>query len=200
MNESSDDDEEIAAGSEFEEEIDSLNESDHNSDTDQESDDDEEIAAGSEFEEEIDSLNESDHNSDTDQEGDEETAVCQENEYYTGKDNSTKWSKQKPSSTVRTRAHNIIIYYLPGPEAEAKEAKSEIECLNLFVYPDIITALTVSTNTYILHIKQKYSREQDARLTDAGCGIKAQDDTVKNATNGCAQTTAGMYVLLVQKI
>ncbi|KAK9731881.1 hypothetical protein QE152_g13285 [Popillia japonica] len=36
MNESSDDDEEIAAGSEFEEEIDSLNESDHNSDTDQE--------------------------------------------------------------------------------------------------------------------------------------------------------------------
>ncbi|KAK9710244.1 hypothetical protein QE152_g26123 [Popillia japonica] len=62
------------------------------------SDDDEEIAAGSEFEEEIDSLNESDHNSDTDQEGDEETAVCQENEYYTGKDNSTKWSKQKPSS------------------------------------------------------------------------------------------------------
>ncbi|KAK9728726.1 hypothetical protein QE152_g17038 [Popillia japonica] len=80
------------------------------------SDDDEEIAAGSDFEEEIDSLN-----SDTDQECDEETAVCQENEYYTGKDNSTKWSKQKPSSTVRTRAHNII-RDLPGPKAEAKEA------------------------------------------------------------------------------
>ncbi|KAK9702541.1 Transposase IS4 [Popillia japonica] len=113
----------------------------------------------------FDSLNESDHNSDTDQEGDEETAVCQENEYYTGKDNSTKWSKQKPSSTVRTRAHNII-RDLPGPKAVAKEAKSKIECLNLFLYPDIITAPTVSTNTYILHIKQKYSRERDACLTD----------------------------------
>lgn len=44
--------------------------------------------------------------------------------YFTGKDQKTKWKKQKSNIQVRTRSHNIVTY-LPGVKPIAKNALSE---------------------------------------------------------------------------
>lgn len=77
----------------------------------------------------------------------------------------TKWKTVCPSLNPRTRAANIVLR-LPGPKTEAKNAKREFECLQLFLDDKIINTITQSTNVYINNIRIKYARLRDCKVTD----------------------------------
>ncbi|UYV82718.1 hypothetical protein LAZ67_22000664, partial [Cordylochernes scorpioides] len=85
--------------------------------------------------------------------------------YYIGKDQKTKWKKALPPKNVRTRSENIITH-LPGVKGEAKNAKSILDCWNLFIDDNILECIVTNTNVYIRNIQQNYSRERDAYLTN----------------------------------
>ncbi|PSN48387.1 hypothetical protein C0J52_18514 [Blattella germanica] len=53
------------------------------------------------------------------------------NKYFFGK-NSFKWVMDMPPQNVRIRAHNMVTN-LPGPKGNARNAKCELECLELFL-------------------------------------------------------------------
>ena len=55
-----------------------------------------------------------------------------QNKQYIGTDMVTKWSRIEPNVQIRTRSSNIITH-LPGPKGIAHQAKSEIECIRLFI-------------------------------------------------------------------
>lgn len=109
----------------------------------------------------------SDHDTNSEEEGtnaDDDDIFEDVHEFYNGKDGVTKWNKTKPVLT-RTVGHNII-HHRPGPRLEARENKSKIEILNLFVSENITKAITDSTNIYIISIRDLYARDRDARLTN----------------------------------
>ena len=56
--------------------------------------------------------------------------------------------------------------HLPGPKGNAKNARSELECLELFLDDTIIKIITDYRNIYIEEVKNILLRERDARLTD----------------------------------
>ncbi|UYV64000.1 K02A2.6-like [Cordylochernes scorpioides] len=85
--------------------------------------------------------------------------------WYIGKDQKTKWKKALPPKNVRTRSENIITH-LPGVKGEAKNAKSILDCWNLFIDDNILECIVTNTNIYIRNIQQNYSRERDANLTN----------------------------------
>ncbi|UYV72184.1 hypothetical protein LAZ67_9002121 [Cordylochernes scorpioides] len=85
--------------------------------------------------------------------------------YYIGKDQKTKWKKALPPKNVRTRSENIITH-LPGVKGEVKNAKSILDCWNLFIDDNILECIVTNTNIYIRNIQQNYSRERDANLTN----------------------------------
>ncbi|UYV65948.1 PBRM1, partial [Cordylochernes scorpioides] len=85
--------------------------------------------------------------------------------YYIGKDQKTKWKKALPPKNVRTRSENIITH-LPGVKGEAKNAKSILDCWNLFIDDNILECIVTNTNIYIRNIQQNYCRERDANLTN----------------------------------
>ncbi|CAH1973428.1 unnamed protein product [Acanthoscelides obtectus] len=76
-----------------------------------------------------------------------------------------KWSKSPPTSSTRTRSHNIILH-LPGVKSSAKSAKTALECFSLFFSDDIINLLVTCTNQYIEVVRGKFQRERDAKDTD----------------------------------
>eukprot|EP00102_Acyrthosiphon_pisum_P010084 XP_008178239.1 PREDICTED: piggyBac transposable element-derived protein 4-like [Acyrthosiphon pisum] len=120
--------------------------------------------------EEIDTTQKSDHESESEQdisenETNENVSDVQNNNFYLGKDKTTKWKKNKPNMQIRVRSHNIITH-LPGPKQNARNAKFEIDCLKLFINENVIRLITISTNIYIESIKANFQRESDARLTD----------------------------------
>jgi len=120
--------------------------------------------------EEIDTTQKSDHESESEQdisenETNENVSDVQNNNFYLGKDKTTKWKKNKPNMQIRVRSHNIITH-LPGPKQNARNAKFEIDCLKLFINDNVICLITISTNIYIESIKANFQRESDARLTD----------------------------------
>lgn len=109
----------------------------------------------------------SDHESDSEQdisenETNENVTDIRNNNFYLGKDKTTKWKKNKPNMQIRVRSHNIITH-LPRPK---QNAKLEIDCLKLFINENIICVIVISTNIYIESIKANFQRESDARLTD----------------------------------
>lgn len=86
------------------------------------------------------------------------------NDYHTSK-NGTKWKKH-PYPLTRTRSQNIRTQRA-GPKGAAKHASSEVECFELFFDEPVIEMITNSTNIYIDKVRPEYSRERDARRTDA---------------------------------
>lgn len=119
---------------------------------------------------ENDTINQRSDDSDTEQEMDQsdeeshsETAEAR-GLFYLGKNNVIKWNKVKPPAS-RTRSHNLI-FKVPGPKGIAKNAKTGIDSFSLFIDASMLQQITVSTNTYIEHIKQNYARDRDAKLTD----------------------------------
>lgn len=122
---------------------------------------------------------ESDHQSESEQNISENDLTFSDNEFdsedheignirskfYTSKDGQNKWQKTRPPINVRTRSHNIITH-LPGPRRDARNAKTEIAALELFLDDRIISVITSSTNIYIENVRQNFARDRDARSTD----------------------------------
>lgn len=108
----------------------------------------------------------SDHETDTEQESlseeDEEDESSTRSKFYFGKD-KTKWRKQAPPLNVRTRNRNIVTH-LPGILGAAKDAKSPIECWNLF-FEDIVQIIVFNTNLYIRKVAPKYKDSYDTKET-----------------------------------
>ncbi|KAH9636992.1 hypothetical protein HF086_013662 [Spodoptera exigua] len=76
-----------------------------------------------------------------------------------------KWSKVPPCNAVRTRAQNIIVH-LPGVKEYARNAKSPLECFQLFFDREVIQLLVTNTNLYIDKIKARFGRDRDALPSD----------------------------------
>ncbi|XP_065322928.1 uncharacterized protein LOC135930070 [Gordionus sp. m RMFG-2023] len=94
-------------------------------------------SSGSEvdFESDDDYLYNSNHNSET-EEDNIDSDVCEDSyKYCYSKDGKTKWNMECPTQK-RTRSHNIISC-LPGVKSHAKNAKSPLESLKLFISPNI---------------------------------------------------------------
>ncbi|CAH2009352.1 unnamed protein product, partial [Acanthoscelides obtectus] len=117
-------------------------------------------------------LTESEHNTESEQEVAESEEVESDEDvpldsssFYIGKDKITKWRKANPPRNVKTRSHNIIIH-LPGPKGKAREVKTEVAALELFLDDNILKTITACTNIYIEKTRQEFTRDRDARSTD----------------------------------
>ncbi|CAH2001451.1 unnamed protein product [Acanthoscelides obtectus] len=117
-------------------------------------------------------LTESEHNTESEQEVAESEEVESDEDvpldsssFYIGKDKITKWRKANLPRNVKTRSHNIIIY-LPGPKGKAREVKTEVADLELFLDDNILKTITACTNIYIEKTRQEFTRDRDARSTD----------------------------------
>lgn len=116
---------------------------------------DNESSAGDESDfEEVNHTSESEHLTESEQEASETEDVeptesekdsSQPQNFYIGKDCLTKWRKSHTPTNVRTRAHNIITH-LPGPKNNARESKTEIDILNLFLDDNVLRIICNSTN------------------------------------------------------
>lgn len=81
-----------------------------------------------------------------------------------GKD-GTRWSKV-PSRQTRMRPHNIMVR-LPGVVGPtAVNAKTELECWNLFFSANILAMIVMYTNQHINSLKEKFLRDRNCRQTD----------------------------------
>ena len=115
----------------------------------------------------------------------------------------TKWSRIEPNVQIRTRSSNIITH-LPGPKGIAHQAKSEIECIRLFI-TDPIIKITKSTNIYMHQIQHLFERIRDARFTDereinAFIGILFLIETLRSLRRNATQfsdNSKGMPLRLV---
>lgn len=117
--------------------------------------------------EETDCLESRPENSDTEQDiSDADTEVTEEEneEYYFGKDKTTKWTKEVRRQGKRQRQN--VLSEQSGVRPLAKNAKTEIECWNCFITDDILELILFHTNTYIHTIAKRYSRERDAKQLD----------------------------------
>ncbi|CAH2009331.1 unnamed protein product [Acanthoscelides obtectus] len=99
----------------------------------------------------------------------EETDEGEADTFYWRKDKVTKWKKGRSNTQVRTRSQNII-KLLPGTKGSARNARSETDCLKLFINDTVIRIITISTNIY--HESQKANcmgnDECPLTLDDAG--------------------------------
>lgn len=116
-----------------------------------------------------DALEIQEEDSDTEQEGEssnEFQEILQTSaNYYVGKDKVTRWSKNSPSATVRTKSHNIVMQ-LPGVKREAKNTKNPGEIWKLFFSDTVINLITKYTNQHIARLSTEFKRSRDCRLTD----------------------------------
>ncbi|KAI4471976.1 piggybac transposable element-derived protein 4 [Holotrichia oblita] len=81
-----------------------------------------------------------------------------------GKD-GTHWKKDPPKIS-KTRPHNVVTK-LPGVEGQdARNAKTELECWNLFFTEIILNLLVQWTNQHIENVREKFGRERDCRPTN----------------------------------
>ncbi|CAH1968508.1 unnamed protein product [Acanthoscelides obtectus] len=142
---------------------------------------DEEQVGGSNSESELDEITQSDHNSASEidelsahssefSDNEDDGCAGQYDKFYFTRHNGRngpkqKWSKSPPTSSTRTRSHNIILH-LPGVKSSAKSAKTALECFSLFFSDDIINLLVTCTNQYIEVVRGKFQRERDAKDTD----------------------------------
>ncbi|KAJ8951921.1 hypothetical protein NQ314_007629 [Rhamnusium bicolor] len=120
---------------------------------------------------------ESNHNSDSEEDANEDVEIDEhipDNDdgvpYSLGKDKVTQWKKVCPPKT-RTKVHNIFDKK-PGPVNNVANAKTILECFEIFFTEKIIQAVTQSINIYIDDIKEKCERDRDAKPT-VTCEIRA---------------------------
>ncbi|KAF9413504.1 hypothetical protein HW555_008299 [Spodoptera exigua] len=85
-------------------------------------------------------------------------------DFYRGVDD-TLWSKTVPLNRGRTRSHNIV-FVPPGPKGTARQKTTLEDCMSLFFDDHIIHLITKYTNKKIDYIKEKYRRERDAKQTN----------------------------------
>lgn len=143
-----------------------LNEVDENEDYQAESSSDDEVDHLEEQNHESESEQEQEigvEGSDGSSEDDEPPQRRRRTDFYTGVDD-TLWSKTIPLNRGRTRRHNIV-FVPPGPKGIARQKTTIQDCMSLFFDDQIIELITKYTNMKINQIKGKYARERDCKNT-----------------------------------
>ncbi|XP_034944888.1 piggyBac transposable element-derived protein 4-like [Chelonus insularis] len=82
-----------------------------------------------------------------------------------GKDKKTIWYHNPPNHRVRTKKHNLVIR-VPGPKGVAKEAKTILECWELFFDNSMIEKIVNYTNIYLQKIASLYRGQRDSTPTN----------------------------------
>lgn len=108
---------------------------------------------------------EEDSNTEQDADSSESDNDDHVDECFLGRNKSTKWSKVCPPKNVRTRRQNIVTH-LPGVKGAAKNARTPMECWELFFDSELLSSIVDHTNKKISEAQNNYSRERDAQLTD----------------------------------
>jgi len=132
--------------------------SDHGDDPDFEPEVIEDSDHDSDSEEELDSLSTTDEI---------EENLGENFRFFIGKDGETLWANEPVKSISKTKSRNIIKIF-PGPKGAARQYKTEIECFSQFFSLDIVDKIVSHTNTYIQWRKlaNPNSRDRDFRLTN----------------------------------
>ncbi|GBN51436.1 PiggyBac transposable element-derived protein 4 [Araneus ventricosus] len=109
----------------------------------------------------------SNHDSSTEIESDSENDVSDSStdDYFIGRDNATKWNKEKFRANVRISAKNIVSK-LPGNTPFSKNVTSPVDAWNLLISYDMMKKLVQWTNIFIDSIRERFSRERDAKETN----------------------------------
>lgn len=95
------------------------------------------------------SANETDHEWSTDDSEPLTSHVSKNSKnYYTGRDNITKWAKSPPRASVRVRSHNIM-RETPGPKGMAREASTKAETFFCMFSRNTIDLILHHANEYI---------------------------------------------------
>lgn len=76
-----------------------------------------------------------------------------------------RWKKTAPNTLVRTRQHNIISH-LPGPRNIGRDRNTPLEAWSLFFPIDVLNNIVQSTNEKIQTLQDKYERIRDAQPTN----------------------------------
>ncbi|GBP53388.1 PiggyBac transposable element-derived protein 1 [Eumeta japonica] len=122
------------------------------------------IEAGSDSES-ADPLPDELHNSESEEELSDRESSGNNNAFYLGKDNSTKWSKEPPRQSLRTRRFNLVTQ-LPGPKRVTSSEKEPLGIWRHFFDDTIIEIIVKYTNQSIANVKDNFSRETYAKQTD----------------------------------
>nr|CAI5867021.1 unnamed protein product [Callosobruchus analis] len=120
-----------------------------------------------EADENTDDCVETREDSDTEQEAeneDEEYFESQSDVYFAGKD-GTQWNKHPFSQRVRTAKANKVSHR-PGVKGEAKNAKTPLDCWNLFFSEQMLVSIVENTNIFFEAITPKYQHSRDVRPTN----------------------------------
>nr|XP_022901780.1 piggyBac transposable element-derived protein 4-like [Onthophagus taurus] len=120
-------------------EIDNLNESDHNSDTEQDISDDEK------------DIDDNDNNQ------------IRAGLFYLGKDGATKWFKHPPWPNVRTRSENIVTQ-LPVVRRGYRDGKTALECWKYFFTDEMLEVILNNTNERILMRSSTYGQKDQYKV------------------------------------
>ncbi|GBP17464.1 PiggyBac transposable element-derived protein 4 [Eumeta japonica] len=105
------------------------------------------------------------HNSESEEELSDRESSGNNNTSYLGKDNSTKWSKEPPRQSVRTRRFNLVTQ-LPGPKRVTPSEKELLGIWRHFFDDTIIEIIVKYINQSIANVKDNFSRETYAKQTD----------------------------------
>lgn len=88
-------------------------------------------------------------------------------QFYVGKDGKTIWASQPVKTDLKIRAKNAATTF-PGPKAEARQCKTEMECFSAIISADIIDIIVRNTNIFIEGKRNTHpiSRERDYNPTN----------------------------------
>ncbi|KAJ8926975.1 hypothetical protein NQ314_020616 [Rhamnusium bicolor] len=84
---------------------------------------------------------------------------------FIGKDKATKWMKQVPTKTVRTRKEDKVLRS-PISRLATRTLNTPIEILKYFINDEMVDLIVQHTNAYIDSVSDNFERERDARSTN----------------------------------
>ncbi|XP_054706863.1 uncharacterized protein LOC129216672 [Uloborus diversus] len=107
----------------------------------------------------------SEHDTESEEDGDSENEELNNSEWFFAKD-GVKWKKTKFRQNVRTRCFNIVSH-LPGTKGLAKNVTNPLNSWELYIDDSMIQIIVECTNIFIEKCAPNFSRDRDARKTDA---------------------------------
>lgn len=132
----------------------------------------EEKMEGEEDNSEDECIMQSDHDSDSEMEAsesDNEMTSDSKNNYtvhedfFLGKDKSTKWQKKPVVSKFAKTSSKNLIKILPRPYKCSIYIRNELEAFQKYITSEMIDSIVINTNKFIVSIQINYVRERDAK-------------------------------------
>ena len=114
----------------------------------------------------------SDHDSESQQEyksdEGENNNLSVSNQFYIGRDKSSKWNKSCKSMNMKRKKNIMKIF--PGPETVARGERDELTAFSKFMTIDMIDEIVKCTNLYIGNKRAtvNYEREREMLRTQQG--------------------------------